>query len=112
MPLKKGKQAVRAVAIPRRASIESANVCSLTKSNILITPTAKNPGISLIVCSTPISNPSKRMTSTTKLFKRADQTENAKGRATAININKASGRLHFGKLYALLIEKSSFIARV
>ena len=70
---------------------------------MLITPTAKKPGISRTVCKMPMPKPSRRIISTTKLFKRADQTENAKGIAIAININKASGRLHFGNLDKWLI---------
>ena len=49
------------------------------------------------------------MISTTKLFRRADQTENANGKAIAISINRASGRLHFDNVDTLLIENSSFI---
>jgi hypothetical protein len=110
MPLKNGNQAVTAVARPSMQSIKSARVCSLKKSKILITPTARKPGISLIVCRRPISRPSNLMISTTKLFRRADQTENAKGKAIAMSIKRASGRLHFDNVDTLLIESSSFMA--
>jgi hypothetical protein len=110
MPLKNGNHAVTAVARPRTQSIKSARVCSRKKSKILITPTARKPGISLIVCRRPISRPSNLMISTTKLFRRADQTENAKGKAIAMSIKRASGRLHFDNVDTLVIENSSFMA--
>jgi hypothetical protein len=50
------------------------------------------------------------MISTTKLFRRADQTENAKGKAIAMSIKRASGRLHFDNVDTLVIENSSFMA--
>lgn len=63
---------------------------------IAITPTARKPGISRTVCSSPMSEPSKSATSMTKLFSNADQVLKAIGIASAIRNSKATGRRQKG----------------
>ena len=61
------------------------------KNKIDITRTARNPGISLTLCSQPISTPEKPDTSMTKLFSKATHVENAMGMAMASKTSKPKG---------------------
>ena len=74
-PLIEGKYAVTAVANPKATSDRIAKFISLKNSNKAITPTARNPGISLTPCNQPIFTPSNSATSITKLFNNAIQVE-------------------------------------
>src|SRR6056300_2069719 len=105
MPPIDGNHAVTAVAAPNNTSATMPSTCSRINIISAITPIARNPGISRTVCSQPMSDPSNWPTSITKLFSRADQTENAKGMAMAIATNSALGLRHAGKLWDCSIGK-------
>ena len=91
IPLSDGNQAVTAVATPSIISEISPKTCSLMKMMIAMTPTARKPGISRIVCSQPISTPVNPARSMTKLFRSADHVANARGIAAAIRNNSVVG---------------------
>ena len=63
----------------------------ISKTKIIVN--AKKPGISLILCSIPISTPVKLARSTTKLFNSADQPLKAIGVATDIKMSINIGDL-------------------
>ena len=63
----------------------------MNKTNI--TPTARNPGISLALCSHPMSTPEKLETSMTKLFKSATHVAKDKGIAMARKTKSQKGSL-------------------
>ena len=91
IPAKLGNQAVTAVAAPKSRSEITASVCSRMKMMIAMTPMAKKPGISRTVWSQPISTPVNPASSTTKLFKSADQVAKANGIPAAIRNNRKMG---------------------
>jgi hypothetical protein len=90
-PEYEGKYAVTAVAHPRAKRDKRARFISFRNKIRTITPTAKNPGISLTPCSQPILTPSNLAISITKLLSNADQVENDIGIAIDIRINRKIG---------------------
>jgi len=96
-PSKVGNQAVTAVAAPRATRETIPKICSRMKMMIAITPTARNPGISRMEWSQPISAPVKPAASITKLFKSADHVAKDSGMAIAISTKSTQGCCHLGK---------------
>ena len=78
---------------PIKARAMTENDCSLIISKTKTIVNAKKPGISLILCSMPISTPVNFARSTTKLFNKADQPLKATGVATDIKISINIGEL-------------------
>ena len=96
MPVICGNCAVSAVATPSMISDNRPSTCSRITMMTTMTPTARNPGTSRTACSSPISAPSNRAASTTKLFSNANQTEKAIGMAKAMRKRSVTGRRQNG----------------
>lgn len=106
-----------AVAKPRRSSVRQATVCSCQKRRTNITPTAKNPGISLMLCNHPNSIPEKLAVSTTKLLIKTDQVAYEIGIAIAISVRKIMGPLkevvlNFPKISNLKLKILPYFAKI
>ncbi len=97
IPPSDGKEAVSAVATPSMTRETTASTCSRMKTMTRITPTARKPGISRMVCSRPMSAPSNAAISTTKLLSSADHVAKATGMMKANSISSASGRCQRGR---------------